>query len=143
MNNFNNNILKWAGAAALKEQHDGWWMIAPDLDVIEMAKQMKEWQARFSTMTGSALPNEETSVIYHYCLDKKAYNFKVFTHNNTIQSISNILPAAEWIEREIQDLYKVQFTNHPHPERLLRPIQMESGLFREPGGAEGKKKRLE
>jgi NADH:ubiquinone oxidoreductase subunit C len=142
MINYNSEIQSWSGATTLKEQHDGWWMIAPDLDVIQMVKQMKEWQARFSTMTGSLLPNEETAVIYHYCLDKTAYNFKVYTHENKIQSISNVLPAAEWIEREIQDLYKVQFINHPHPERLLRPLQMESGLFREPGGAEGKNKRL-
>jgi len=141
MSDFNRLIQKWQGATALKEQRDGWWMIAPDLDVIEMATQMKEWEARFSTMTGSMLPNDETAVIYHFCLDNKAYNFKVSTRENTMQSISNILPAAEWVEREIQDLYKVQFKNHPHPDRIIRPLQMEPGLFRETGGKDRKAKR--
>jgi NADH:ubiquinone oxidoreductase subunit C len=141
MNDFNSLMQKWPGATALKEQRDGWWMIAPNLDVIMMASQMKEWEARFSTMTGSMLPNDETAVIYHFCLDNQAYNFKVSTHGNLIQSISNILPAAEWIEREIQDLYKVQFKNHPHPDRIIRPLQMEPGLFRESGGKDGKAKR--
>ena len=49
-----------------------------------------------------------------------------------------ILPAAEWIEREIQDLFKVTFEGHPHPDRLIRPLQLEPGLFREPGGSASK-----
>ena len=54
---------------------------------------------------------------------------------------AEIWPAADWIEREITDLYKVEFTGHPHPERLIRPVQLEAGMFREPGGAAGKERR--
>lgn len=129
------------GATALVQQRDGWWMSAPDLDVLEMARKMKEWEARFSTMTGKMLPNNETEVIYHFYLDCQPYNLKVTTRGNSLPSISNILPAAEWIEREIQDLYQVTFKEHPHPERLIRPVQIEAGMFREPGGAAGKARR--
>ena len=129
------------GATNMIQQRDGWWMDAPDLDVVEMASKMKDWNARFSTMTGSMLPNEETAVIYHYCLDGKNINLRVHTYHNELASISNILPAAEWIEREIQDLFKVRFIDHPHPDRLLRPLQLEPGIFREPGGAASKIER--
>ncbi len=126
------------GASPLVQQRDGWWMIAPKLDVVVMAQAMKDWEARFSTMTGMMAAADETYVTYHFCLDQQEYNFKVTTQGNRLPSISNILPAADWIEREIQDLYKVEFTGHPHPERLLRPVQLSAGFFREPGGAESK-----
>jgi NADH:ubiquinone oxidoreductase subunit C len=138
MSDFKTLIQELPGATALTLQRDGLWMMAPDLDVCEMARQMKGWGARFSTMTGVMLSQMETTVIYHFCLDNQVYNLKVHTKNNTLPSISPILPAADWIEREIQDLYGVHFTGHPHPERLIRPVQMEAGMFREPGGAAGK-----
>lgn len=125
-------------ATALTRQKDGYWMNAPQLDVLEMARLMKKLEARFSTMTGAMLPGNETAVMYHYCLGEDIFNFKASTNGNHIASIASILPAADWIEREIQDLFNVTFDGHPHPERLLRPAQLEQGFFREPGGAAGK-----
>jgi NADH:ubiquinone oxidoreductase subunit C len=127
-------LLELPGATELIQQRDGFWMSAPRLDVLSAASQMLEAGARLSTITAAALPDEETEVIYHYYFDHQAFNFKVTTQKNTIPSISSVLPAADWIEREIQDLYKVQFTGHPHPDRLIRPVQLEPGLFRQPGG---------
>ncbi len=136
-----NLIQGLPGARSMVQKKDGWWMVAPELDVLEMARKMKEWGARFSTMTGAVLTDVETAVIYHFYLNGQACNLKVATKENKIPSISNILPAAEWIEREIMDLYKVEFIGHPHPDRLLRPLQLEAGLMREAGGAAGKAKR--
>ncbi|GAP13652.1 NADH:ubiquinone oxidoreductase 27 kD subunit [Longilinea arvoryzae] len=141
VNDYKTLIESLPGATSLAQRRDGWWMTAPDLDVLEMARKMKEWKARFSTMTGAMISENETAVIYHFCLDCQAYNLKVYTKGNSLPSISNILPAADWIEREIQDLYRVQFKDHPHPERLIRSLQTEPGLFREPGGAAGKSRR--
>ena len=141
MTDYRQILQKISGAAPMIQQRDGWWMIAPNLNVIDLASQMKKWDARFSTMTWEAVANDETIIIYHYILDRVAYNFKVTTLKNSLPSISNILPAADWIEREIQDLFKVQFINHPNPDRLIRPIQMEPGFFRQPGGAASKAER--
>jgi Ni,Fe-hydrogenase III component G len=138
---FKSQLQGLPGAAELIQQRDGWWMAASTLDVLALAQHMKEWEARLSTITAAMLPGDETEVIYHYYLDHQVFNFKVPTHNNTLPSISPILPAADWIEREIQDLYRVKFTGHPHPNRLIRPVQMEPGLFREPGGASEKNRR--
>jgi NADH:ubiquinone oxidoreductase subunit C len=141
MTDYKSLLQALPNAAPLTQQKDGFWMNAPKLDVLEMARQMKKWEARFSTMTGAMLPNDETSVTYHYCLDNSTYNIKVSTKGNHLPSIAVILPAADWIEREIQDLFKVTFDGHPNPERLLRPSQLEQGIFREPGGAAGKIER--
>jgi NADH:ubiquinone oxidoreductase subunit C len=129
------------GATTLIQQLDGWWMAAPALDVLATARRMQEWGGRLSTMSAVALPGDETEVIYHYYLDHQVFNFKVTTQKNTLPSISLVLPAADWIEREIQDLYRVEFASHPHPDRLIRPPQLEPGFFREAGGAAEKARR--
>lgn len=129
------------GAKPLLQKNDGLWMNAADLDVLELARLMKELGARFSTMTGEVLNETETAVLYHFYLDGRAYNIKVATKGNQLPSISPILPAAEWIEREISDLFKTEFIGHPHPDRLICPVQLAAGLMREPGGPAGKATR--
>lgn len=129
------------GAGELIQQRDGWWMAAPALAVLTMAGRMKELGARLSTITAAVLPGNETEVIYHYYLDRQAINFKVATQAGALPSISHILPSADWAEREIQDLYRVEFKDHPHPTRLIRPPQLEPGFFREPGRVTGRNRR--
>ena len=134
-------LQRLPGATQFIHQRDGYWMSASNLDVRSLAQSMQKWGARLSTMTASVLPGDELEVIYHLLLDGEAYNFKVIAQNNSLPSISSILAAADWIEREIQDLYGVEFTNHPHPQRLILPAQMKPGLFREMGGAPEKIRR--
>ena len=126
------------GAAALEPRADGLWMDAPGLDVAALAALMLKQEARLSTMTGIALDEGETEVIYHYAKGGLACHFRVRTHHNTLRSITPVTAAAGWIEREIADQYAVKFTGHPNPLPLVRPPQLEPGYFREPGGAAGK-----
>jgi NADH-quinone oxidoreductase subunit C len=39
--------------------------------------------------------------------------------NPTTDSITPIVPGAEWIEREMMDFWGVTFNGHPKPEPLL------------------------
>ncbi len=119
------------GATLLRRRRDGWWMMAPDLDVQAMAKLMHALEARLCTMTAVALTGGETAIIYHYAADGEALNFKTRTHGGTMPSIATITRAADWIEREIHDLYAVEFTGHPNLAPLVRPPQLPQGLFRE------------
>lgn len=40
-------------------------------------------------------------------------------HEFVIASVSKIWPAANWLEREVWDLYGIHFQGHPDPRRLL------------------------
>jgi NADH:ubiquinone oxidoreductase subunit C len=134
-------LLELARNAKITHATDDLWLDAPELDVTRMAVVLRDLGARLSTMTGIALDDGETELIYHYVVGKTALNLKVRTRGNSMASITPLVPAANWIEREIHDLYAVEFPGHPNLERFIRPAELPAGLFREPGGAAGKRLR--
>ncbi len=126
------------GATPVQSEHGQLWMRAPDLDVRAMAQTMLELGARLSTMTGVALDDGETAVLYHYALGALALTIDVRTRQNALASIVPVVRAADWCEREIHDLYSVEFVGHPNLAPIIRPPEVPQGYFREPGGAAGK-----
>jgi NADH-quinone oxidoreductase subunit C len=42
-----------------------------------------------------------------------------------VSSVSNVWPGANWLEREVWDLFGVVFDGHPDPRRLLMPEDWE------------------
>ncbi len=45
-----------------------------------------------------------------------------------VESISVVVPAANWAEREIRDMVGVAFTGHPYPKRLVLPDGWPDGV---------------
>jgi NADH-quinone oxidoreductase subunit C len=131
------------GGYKLIHAADGLWLDSPELDVIEMADLFSKVGMRLSTMTGTALEDGETRLIYHFVAGSMVVNVKVCTQKNTIPSITPMMPSANWIEREIHDLYAVEFVGHPHLERFIRPPELPMGFFREMGGDAGKQQRAQ
>ena len=52
---------------------------------------------------------------------------KVDRLGGKIKSIQHIIPAANWFEREIWELYGVDFVNHPDLRRFLLPDDWDQG----------------
>lgn len=46
-----------------------------------------------------------------------------------IVSLCNLIPGAEFYEREIMDLMGVEFVGHPNPKRLVLPQDWPSGVY--------------
>jgi NADH:ubiquinone oxidoreductase subunit C len=63
-------------------------------------------------------------ILYHYSDDESGcvINLKCFIRdheNPQVESITPMIPGAEWIEREMHDLEGIDFKNHPCLERLI------------------------
>ncbi len=81
-----------------------------------------EMHGRWGVITGVDVVGG-IELLYHFIFDK---HHRVVTLKTTvekpfpeIESVTPIVPAAEWTEREAMDLLGVKFRNHPRPERLL------------------------
>ena len=69
-------------------------------------------------------PNEEKRFEIVYLLLSIENNSRIklstnFDTNEKISSITKIFPSANWMEREVFDMYGVKFINHPDLRRIL------------------------
>lgn len=74
---------------------------------------------------------EHLEVVYHIfsTVTKAKLTVKVQlpTENAEIESICDIFRAADWYEREIQELYGIVVLNHPDMRPLLLPEDWDQG----------------
>jgi Ni,Fe-hydrogenase III component G len=73
-------------------------------------------------------------ILYHFAYDQLGYviTVKAFIRNRekpAIESITQFLPAAEWIEREIHDVLGIDFKNHPNLRRLILADDWPAGAY--------------
>ena len=62
------------------------------------------------------------SVVYNLLSTSKNHRLRVFcdcASNNTIESAVDLWPVANWLEREIFDMFGIIFLNHPDLRRIL------------------------
>jgi NADH-quinone oxidoreductase subunit C len=56
----------------------------------------------------------------HVILDKK---------NPEIESLSNMFNASNWIEREMHELFGINFLNHPNQDKLISEGNWAEGVY--------------
>ena len=88
---------------------------------------------RFATATGIDTP-DGFEIIYHFDDDSagKIVSLRVIIKGKEkpeIDSISNITKAAEWIEREIWEMFGINFRGHPDLRRLLLAPDWPDGVY--------------
>ena len=59
--------------------------------------------------------------LYHFHIDGIILTLRSLTpkEDNTLESIVDIIPAANFIEREVADLFGMKLINHPEPKHLI------------------------
>ena len=83
-----------------------------------------EKRLRFSTASGLDR-REGIEILYHMADDGKGMRVtvRVLVSKNDLNmpSCTSFMPAADWIEREIHEMFGVNFVGHPNLHRLLLP----------------------
>ena len=90
----------------------------------------RDMGGRLATATGIDT-QKNIEILYHFSFDSSGTIISLRTlldrNNPEIESITPIIKAAEWIEREIHELLGVNFRNHPNLKRLLLPEDWPEG----------------
>jgi Ni,Fe-hydrogenase III component G len=73
-------------------------------------------------------------VLHHFSDDQSGclVTVKAFVRNREapeLDSITPLIPGAEWIEREMHDLLGIRFTNHPNLQRLILHDDWPEGTY--------------
>ena len=76
--------------------------------------------------------DEPFEVVYNlYSISKnERVRLKVGAGDEGVESVTGVWPAANWMEREVYDMFGVRFRNHPDLRRLLLPPDWEGHPFR-------------
>ena len=86
---------------------------------------------RLATATGLDV-RDGVDVLYHWCFEPEGVviTLKVLARRPelTVDSVATVIPAANWIEREIHDLLGANFRGHPDMRRLVLDDTWPEGL---------------
>lgn len=127
-----------AGQLGLKEpwtrKGRAHWIVCEDKNTRAMTETMLANHARFITITAFELPNDEgIRLDYHWDLDGELLGFQFRTKDRQIASIYSLCEAANWIERETHEYFKVDFAGREYEPLFLRNGQQPGVNLREEG----------
>ena len=95
------------------------------IDVISFLKTRNETKFRqLIEITAVDYPESEKRFKMVYLLLSHEYNKRIIIdflikENVSIPSLTTIYPSANWMEREVFDMYGLNFENHPDLRRIL------------------------
>ena len=80
--------------------------------------------ARFNTASAIDIPGG-FEILYHFTVDSLNFmiSIKTFLEKKDphVQSLTPLMKGAEWIEREIHELFGIEFDGHANIKKLLLP----------------------
>jgi NADH-quinone oxidoreductase subunit C len=90
--------------------------------------------AEFRFIIASALHTRRGFEIhYHFSKDEVGLILNIHVildkNNPQIESLSNLFNASNWIEREMHELFGINFLNHPNQEKLISEGNWAEGVY--------------
>ena len=95
------------------------------IEVVQFLKSNEKCKFRqLIDIAGVDYPDEEKrfQLVYLFLSHENNSRIKIllkFESNQTIISLTKIFPSANWMEREVFDMYGIKFKNHPDLRRIL------------------------
>lgn len=92
----------------------------------------KDLGSRMSIATGTDT-RTGIEILYHMTFDKydMIISVRVMVKKPELEmpTVTDVIPGALWIEREVHEMLGVDFIGHPNLERLLLPDDWEEGVY--------------
>jgi len=113
---------------AIAEVTPGWLVIKKE-QLRELAGILKNGPLAFASLHCiTAVDRKETvEVVYHLYSFEQHFllTLKVILPDEAllIDSLTPLWEGANWLEREVFDLFGVRFTHHPDLRRILNPVE--------------------
>ena len=106
--------------------------IAP-VAIVNIARFM-HIHMKFRFIIASAIHTKKgMEILYHFSDDSSGnvINVQVVLDEKSpeIESLTGIFTAADWIEREMHELFGINFLNHPNLEKLLSEGNWAEGVY--------------
>jgi NADH-quinone oxidoreductase subunit C len=107
-----------------------WTVIVPATHIVEAARHLRDApEAAFdycSDLTATDWPPRAERFDVIYCLYSTSHRHRVrlkvkVAENQPLASVTGVWTAANWLEREVFDMFGVNFTGHPDRRRILMP----------------------
>jgi len=108
-----------------------WTIIVPAARLLEVARHLRDApDAKFdycSDLTATDWPpRTDGRFDVVYCLYSTTLRHRVrvkvkASETQAVPSVTGVWPAANWLEREVWDMFGVNFTGHPDRRRILMP----------------------
>ena len=95
------------------------------LDVLLFLKTNNQTKFRqLIDITAVDYPQKDKRFKLIYLLLSHEFNHRIILdlfikENDVVSSLTSIYPAANWMEREVFDMYGIEFKNHPDLRRIL------------------------
>ena len=95
------------------------------IEVVQFLKSNEKCKFRqLIDIAGVDYPDEEKrfQLVYLFLSHENNSRIKIllkFESDQTIISLTKIFPSANWMEREVFDMYGIKFKNHPDLRRIL------------------------
>jgi len=107
-----------------------WTVIVPASHVVEAALHLRDApEGAFdycSDLTATDWPPRAERFDVIYCLYSTRHRHRVrmkvkVAASQPLASVTGVWTAANWLEREVYDMFGVEFTGHPDRRRILMP----------------------
>jgi NADH-quinone oxidoreductase subunit C len=108
-----------------------WTIIVPATQIVTVAQSLRDApDARFDYLSDLTAvdwpPRAQARFDVVYCLYSTPLRHRVrlkvrVSESDPLPSVTGVWPAANWLEREVWDMFGVNFTGHPDRRRLLMP----------------------
>lgn len=127
-NKFGNDVLD-----AEERSSTRWTVTIEPAALLKVAEHLyREAGLRF--IIASAIHTKKGfEILYHFSKDETGLVLNIHVVLNSdkprIESLSNMFNASNWIEREMHELFGIDFLNHPNQEKLISEGNWAEGVY--------------